>query len=385
MARKPTTPVEADAPDTTAADPAARLKEFDIDDDTIGKIIDELGVETLDDLAKLNEADLVMVGLKPIPARNLLDALAPPAPVATDTATLGAATLDILPTALDDISWLEALRTGGVLKVDPSTVISTVRAALADRVQLYDVPKRLAAAMERFAEMSEEPVDPEFFRLRKQLTQRNYAEIFEAIEGLDGNYVTDGRRKELLDRMSSHFWPAITGFNSQLQAWQQLWMQGMANPGMLMIALASGSAGIGAMPPGLMQPPDTGVLRDQADEVNNALNRVFAGVGVPIAAALAYDATQIRKTLENPRLPTMIGAANRDQMLKQLDVGVSAIYPRLETNLTRFVLGTLQLKDVPAGNEELQYLAALFTLGTQIQWDQLGYGSTKLSGIGDRL
>jgi hypothetical protein len=78
----------------------------------------------------------------------------------------------------------------------------------------------------------------------------------------------------------------------------------------------------------------------------------------------------------------MIGAANRDQMLKQLGVAVSATYPRLETNLTRFVLSTLQAKDQPAGNEEYQYFGSLYLLGQQIPWDQLGGRNHRtLSGV----
>ena len=71
-------------------------------------------------------------------------------------------------------------------------------------------------------------------------------------------------------------------------------------------------------------------------------------------------------------------------MLRQLGVAVSATYPRLESNLTRFVLAVLRIKDQPAGNEELQYLSALFMLGSQIPWDQLGNMGTsgKVTGIG---
>ena len=144
-------------------------------------------------------------------------------------------------------------------------------------------------------------------------------------------------------------------------------MQGAGNPALMMSALMAASGGGGmALPPGMMQPPDTGILRDNADAVADAVNRVFAGTGVQIAAALAYDASKIKGTLENLRLPALTGAANRDQMLKQLGVAVSATYPRLETNLTRFVLAVMRAKDQPSGNEELQYFGALFMLGSQI-------------------
>lgn len=218
------------------------------------------------------------------------------------------------------------------------------------------------------------------------MTRRSYAEIFEAIDGLDGTYVTDARKKQLFQRIDQHLWPAIIGFYAQLKSWQEAWMQGAANPAMMMSAMMAMSGGVGVMPPGMMQPPETGALRDYADSVADAVNKVFAGTGVQIAAALAYDASKVKEALENPRLPVLVGAANRDQMLRQLGVAISATYPRLETNLTRFILSIMQVKDQPAGNEELQYFGTLFMLGSQIPWDQLGETSRggKITGIGGR-
>ena len=352
--------------------------------DTVTSIKETLGVTSVEDLALLTEADLVSHGILPVPARKLLASMKV-APASPDTTALGAAALDILPMVPDDGSWLEALRTGGVLKVDQSTVISAIRAALANRVGLYDVPMKLAEAMEVFADTNEEQVDPVFFKLRKQLTRRSYAEVFEAIDGLDGSFVTDSRKKQLFTRIDDHLWPAISAFYGQLRAWQEQWMQQGANPAMLISALATmGGGGIG-LPPGMMQPPETSALRDYADAVNDAINRVFAGTGVQIASALAYDATQIKKTLEDPRLPALIGATNRENMLKQLGVAVNSTYPRLETNLTRFVLGCMQAKDQPAGNEELLYFGSLYQLGSQIPLDELGGRShSGVTGIGGR-
>lgn len=365
---------------TTTTDDAVttKLKELGVGDEAISRIR-VLGVNEVSDLRYLKEETLISAGLNVVQAAKLVEALVPPAPVAEATA-LGAATFDaVLPTVASDASWLEALKTGGVLKVDQSTVTAAVRAALAKKVGLFDIPTKLADAIERFADSNEEQVDASFYALRKQITRRNYAEVFAAIDGLDGSFVTDKRKQQLLERVDKHLWPAIYDFHGQLQNWQEAWMQGAANPAMFMTALMPGSVG---MPPGMMAPPETAVLRDSADAVADAINRVFAGTGVQIAAALAYDAAQIKKTMEDPRLPSMIGAANRDQMLKQLGVAVSATYPRLETNLTRFVLATLQAKDQPAGNEEYQYFGSLYMLGQQIPWDQLG-GRSKhtLSGV----
>lgn len=282
--------------------------------------------------------------------------------------------MDLLPEVPNDGSWLQALKAGGTLKVDQATVISAVRAALADRVGLYDLPKRVSIAMEEQADSTLEQLDPRFFSLRKQLTQRNYAEIFAAIEGLDGNFVTDRRKRVLLERINQYLWPAVVSFQNQLRGWVEAWQQGAANPGVMMSAMAQMMSGgsMGALPPGMMQPPDSGALRDGAEGVNDDINRVFAGTGVVVARALAYEANQIKSTMEDSALPVLVGAANRDQMLRQLGVDVSSNYTRLEINLTKYVMGILGIKDVPAGNEETAYFGSLFMLGSQIPWDQIG-------------
>jgi hypothetical protein len=371
----------------TPVDPvAAKLKALGVDDAVVARVKEDLGAETESDLAGLTETDLVGAGMKKLQARKVVASLKPaPADTVASAAAVGMSFDAVLPAVPDDGAWLMALRTGGVLKVEPSTVIAAVRSALAHRAGLYRVPDALVGLMEKFADTNEEQVPPEFYKLRKEMTRRSYAEIFEAIPGLDGNFVTEGRKKQLFQRIDEKLWPSIVGFNEQLKSWQTAWMQGAANPMMMMTAIVAASGGGVAMPPGMMQPPDTGAVRDSADAVADAVNRVFAGTGVQIASALAYDAKQIREALDNSRLPAMVGAANRDQMLRQLGVGVSATYTRLEVNLTRYVLAILQIKDLPGGNEELQYFGTLYMLGSQIPWDQLEGGrSGRLTGIGGR-
>jgi hypothetical protein len=377
----------ATATETATDKVTAKLTELGVTTEVIEKVKNDLGAETVEDLAGLTEEDLIEAGMKKLAARKVVAALVKPkvvetaAPAATNTVISFDAILPQVPT---DASWLQMLRAGGILKVDQSTVVSAIRAALAHRAGLFGIPEKLIDAMEKFADANEEQVDGEFFKLRKQLSRRSYAEIFEAIDGLDGSYVTEGRKKQLLLRVDQNLWPAITEFDDTLKGWQGAWMQGAANPAIMMSAmLASSGGGNGMLPPGMMAPPDTGILRDQAEAVNTAINKVFAGTGVQIASALAYDASRIKETLQNPRLHTLIGAANRDQMLRQLNVAVSATYPRLETNLIQYVLAIMQVKDQPGGNNELQYFGSLFMLGSQIPWEQLSAGTSgRPSGIG---
>lgn len=383
-----TTDTETTAPAALSASWVAYINPFA---DAIGKGVDEVAVllktivgdpgdeaiALLKDASMASDADIkgVLTGIPSAKVNKAIKLLREPVTVSSSAAAMALNVSDILPQVPGDDSWLTALRAGGVLKVEQSTVISAIRAALAHRVGLYDIPEMLAKRMELFADDNAEPVPEEFFKLRRQLTRRNYAEIFEAIEGLDGNFVTDARKNQLFGRIDASLWPSIVSFQSQLKAWVDAWQQGAANPAMLMNAvMAIAGGGAGAMPPGMMSPPETGALRDQAEAFNDELNKVFAGTGIQIASALAFDASRIKQILENPRLPALIGAANRDQMLRQMGVEVSATYPRLETNLTRYALGVMKIKDVPAGNEELQYFGSLYMLGSQIPWDQLGMG-----------
>jgi hypothetical protein len=166
----------------------------------------------------------------------------------------------------------------------------------------------------------------------------------------------------------------VVSFHGQIKAWMDSWQQGAANPAIFMSAMTQimGGGAIGGLPPGMMQAPETGVLRDAAETVNDDINRIFAGTGVVTARALAYDANQIKATMEDANLPALVGATNRDQMLRQLGVDVSSNYTRLELNLTKYVMGILNIKDVPAGNEETAYFGSLFYLGNQIPWDAIG-------------
>ena len=368
----------------------ARLKELGVAEELIPKI-KALGVETLEDLDYLNAERLSTVGMQPIKADKLLEALGKLKPAAAAVAnspaapTFNAMSLDaILPAALSDESWLTALKVGGISKVDTSTVISAIRAALAHKAGLYEIPDKLIVLMEAFAEQAEEPVPRDYFKVRKQITKRTYAEIFEAIDDLDSTYVTKERKKALLGKLDRYLWPAIIEFNNRLVAWQDAWMKTTLNPAFFMGQMGAAMSHTGAMPSAALTPPDVSPLRDAAEAVANAINKVFSGTGVPIASALAYDALNIKQTLMNDGLPAMIGAPNRDQMLRMLDAAVPATYPRMEINVTRYVLAIMQIKDVPSGNEGLQYFNALYGLGSQIAWDQVtGPLAKGPTGIGD--
>lgn len=368
----------ATAAPTTNAEVRAKLAEYGADEAAITKVIDDLGVETLDDLASLEVADLTGAGVKLAKARKLVAELKAPAKP-TSTATTAAETRAIqtqfealLPAIPSDDSWLNALKTGGILKVDESSYIAAIRAALADRAGLYNVPEALAKAMEKYADETEEQVDPTFYALRKSLTRRAYGDIFAAIDGLDGTFITEGRRKEFLGRIRETLWPAIAESYQTLDGWYQTWRASFSDPSMLLAAISGGLSG-GAAGIGMMTPPDTAALHDAGDALVDSINRVFRGTGVQVAAAMAYDASVIRNTLEDTRLPSMVGVKNREMMLKKIGASVSSNYIRLEQNLVKYVLAFAK-HDTVTSDVEVNYFVALWQLGTQINWSELGSG-----------
>ena len=389
------TPVEvtpvAEAPAPVVDALTAKIKEFGGNDDTL-KALADLGVEGVDDLAELTEADLVSAGLKLVKARKLLEnvksakkaAEAPaPAPAAAAAPTVFPTDFGaILPSVPSDESLLKSLKVGGVLKVDDSTYNSALRVFLAQRCGLFDVPEKLSSAMEAFADESDEPVNPAFFKLKNQITRRNYGDLFAAIEGLDGNFVSKKRREEFLRRMRSELCPAIRSAYLALNGWYDSMITTAGNPAMLVSSLAGALSGAGAAFSAANMPP-TDVMRDASDTLKDAINHTFRGTSAPVAAAMAYDAMEIVKTLEDRDMPAMIGAANRDQMLKKLGVSISANYARLEQTLVRFVLAFIKFSDEGTDNE-VAYLTALWQLGRQIPWEELVGGVDGVKNIGGR-
>ncbi|MFZ2310959.1 MAG: hypothetical protein WAW11_05455, partial [Patescibacteria group bacterium] len=249
-------------------------------------------------------------------------------------------------------------------------VISAIKAGFYKQVGIYDLVKKLSAKMDEFAKKQEEPNQPIYYELEKLLTEKQYGDILTAL-GVPGKFVNESRKAEFFVKLDSKLWTALKSFHNQLVAWQDTWIKSFSNPAMFSMTLAAQQSG-SPMPAGMMSPPQTTVLEAAAEEVINEINRIFAGNGIPIARALAYDATRIIGILENKDLPAQIGAANKDQMIKELGIGVGAEIIRMEKSLTQYALSIMSLSKVSAGKDQVAYLSAMLELGMSIPWDKLG-------------
>jgi hypothetical protein len=217
-----------------------------------------------------------------------------------------------------------------------------------------------------------EPVPAQYSTFRKLAVRRSYAEILEALDlGGGGPIVTDRRKDELLGKLNTNFWSLLHGFYQQLVGWQQAWMGStVGNPALLIGLMAGGQAGV-QMPPGMLQQPETAPLHDSAEGVIDQINKIFAGLGIPVARALALDATNINEAIKDPALPAALGATSREQMVKMLGVDVPADIVRLERSVAQFALGILKFKEYTAPADESPFLGAMLQLGNTIPWDRL--------------
>lgn len=292
---------------------------------------------------------------------------------------------DILPTIKGDESLTTAIKTGGILKVkQPLTVLLANRAGVADRYGLFDVPNKLVELMDRHAEAISEPCGKDFYEMMELVRQRRYAEVLSAF-GISAKVVTNTRKNDLLKRVKSILWPSLYNFHRVLLQWKKSWLADMGENQMLAFVVALSQRTDGeAMPEDMATPPDTGTLYDAAEDVNDGINNVFSGMRLPVAAALAQEATEIKKFLDKEALPASIGAGNKDEMLKLLGISASASDIRLEQSLAQYSLSILNLPDWRGQKNEYKFLAALLQLGQQIKWDELLGGRPMAGGPAPR-
>ncbi|MFZ4648514.1 MAG: hypothetical protein ACOYMB_02625 [Patescibacteria group bacterium] len=274
---------------------------------------------------------------------------------------------NVLPVIPTNESFIEMLKVGGVLKVGETEVLSAIKAAIAKSFGLYEFPKLLSNKMEEFAEDQGEPCGEEFFTIQRILSERTYAEVLSVIK-VKGSFISEARKKTFLLKLDTNFWPALSSFHEQLKAWYDNWVQGFSNPGVMVMAMAQGNLG-GVS--GLADPPDPSSVIAAAEEVVNVINKVFAGPGIPVARAMAYDATKIIDIINDPKILTQAGYSTKDQMLKGLGVSIGSEAVIMERSATQYALSIMSLPKVELEMQPV-YLVAMLRLGNTIPWDKLG-------------
>jgi hypothetical protein len=284
-----------------------------------------------------------------------------------------------LPT--DEKSILESFKSGGKLKTDPANILAVIRAGLAFETDLFGVPKRLAELMEKHAEKIGESVPELYFDINEYVQSAKYSEVLQAM-GARGSIVTATNKKAFLAGVQRHMWPALNKFHAALQKWDSMWLSGSGD-GMAALArvnMLDHADEMGIPKGSLISVPDSRFVRDVAESVNDAVNTLFAGLGLYVGRALAFEATKIKDLLASEKLPASIGAANRDEMFKLLGLAVTASDVTFEKLLAKFAWGMMNIANVPVGNEgdkeaqkaENGYLFEMLNIAKGIDFKALG-------------
>lgn len=263
------------------------------------------------------------------------------------TATVGMGSY-MIPEVLEGTNFLEALSASKDLTVDLVTIRAALEAKFADDIKLSEIPERIVELMEKHADTIEEPVGGTFLEVLKFVKQRKWAEV-----NVDSNLVTVERKKGFLKRLKA-LPAAVYEFHMALTAWyEELKVNRAASP----LGMLNGTN---------FYPPADNVVA-AAETIVRCLTSAFAGLGVMVAKAMAYEALKTREILQRSELPVLTGSANREIMLKNLGMTVSNVDIRIEKNVAKYVIfaATTVYRNLPAGQEG-PVLESLYLLGQQI-------------------
>jgi hypothetical protein len=173
--------------------------------------------------------------------------------------------------------------------------------------------------------------------------------------------VTEPDKTALFGRMDDYLWPALGNFLGVLEKWGEDYVE----------ATTGVAALVGR---GARRIPSTDVLRDYGQDVIKAFNKVYAGNGGRVAAALASYAGKILKFLDNRDCLTYTGSANPEQLLKKLNAEATPAMVRAERNLTQLLMSIIEAENLTAGQIEYDYYDAMAMLAREIPLDRIVAG-----------
>lgn len=330
--------------------------------DVIAKIKDDLGATKVDDLVGLTELDLVEAGMKRLPARNLLKALAPPIPVAASLGT-SPRVVTVSTVRLQDIpqqsNWLASLCAIQPQRIQPLTVVTGIKASMANSFGYFQLAAKMMQMLRKAADDVGEAVPELFFDLQNLTQARRYGALVAWMQG-KGSACTVAERNRFLDRMHEKFWGALDTFYSELETWR-VGRRESQDVGESMAAAMSGEIAV----------YDATLVRNAALALGDTINRTFSGTGVYAATALALDNDKLQKVLAEMDF-RQFGVQSREQLLTALGCAVPAEIMAAEVTISKFVWNAMLVKDQAAGGvDEQRFLIELASIGTSRPWNQI--------------
>lgn len=258
---------------------------------------------------------------------------------------ISASVLPRLP-ATDD-GFLSDLTTGGKLnKIRREDVAAAMRVYLAEKAGIYGARQKIRSLVEQFSERQDAPADDVVYEVIADIERENYGDALKAF-GVKSDVVTKTRRADFVARIEQNLIPALYAFNEAMNGWVNAWNNQTANPAAIMGMLGAAFSGGGAAALQGIQTPDVSPLRSASSALTDAANKTFRGLYVvAVGAAMATDAVNILKKINDPRVLQATGLASRDDLIRALDISVTDQMKRAERELADYVYGALYLENL---------------------------------------
>jgi len=366
-------PVAPVAPEVVPAAPVlaapadgmvALLKSLGISDDVIGKVQTVLGATSVGDLEVLGKEEFKSVGMNPVQVGKLLKQLAPaPAAVAPVTPAAAPRVVAVSTVRLQDVpqssNWLSSLCAIQPQRIQPLTVVTGIKAAMADGFGFFQLAGKMMTMLRKAADDVGEGVPELFFELQNLTQARRYGALVSWMQG-KGSACTVSERNRFLAKMHEKFWDSLDAFYGELDAWRKGRRESQ-DVGESLSAAFSGE----------VQIYDATLVRNAALALGDTINRTFSGTGVYAATALALDNDKLQKVLAEMDF-RQFGVQSREQLLSQLGCAVPAEMVAAETTISKFAWNAMVVKDQAAGGvEEQRFLIELASIGTSRPWNQV--------------
>lgn len=325
--------------------------------------------------ARLNKAIREMRAV--VPVAEVVPASAPRAA----SPMMAASQVQLLVAPGDD-KLFEALVIGGKPEFEPINISAVVRAAVASQHGLFGLPKKLQEVIRTQARATHKPSPAVLIQIRQEMAKRSdQAAMFgDLLPGFTGTYVTAEDKAETI-RQLHNVWPSLLAFQRRLRAFRDEAFTAMMTGGMA--AQFGGQAlQMQGIDPSMLVGTslETNSYVDDSSGIIDSLNMVFSDMGLYASRSLAGEAHRLLEIISKPELISAVGAANYEEMLRKLEIGMTKDIIRAQSNLVTWVLNVVSLADRnPA--ELPGVLLSLFNIGEQIPWDRLSAGKATLERL----
>jgi len=297
------------------------------------------------------------------------------------TAAMPVDIMSLLIQAPSDDDMLKALTTTERPVFEPANIASVIRAAVARRLGVYDLPKTLAEAIRASSRAHHIPNPPIFRVVNREARRRT------SVGAIVDDMVSEDQPKSLyvdqadIDRAfkaMDKIWPVLIDF--------QVRLRGFRNEAYVASLNMTAQSRIGTPAPDLfgINPLDlVGIKLDPkpiVDQVENLvfdLNEIFEDQGLDASRILGERAARFTRILELEGLPAAVGTLDHKAMMSKLDIRITQAMLTDQAKLITWLINVVRLGEIDASRlpAMLVYLAKI---GDEIPWNSISGGFANL-------